>query len=851
MPPTVFQIFVSSTWEDLQPERGCVERALQRMREAKFVGMEYFGSRDTNTRDASLIEVDRSQVYVGIFAGRYGSGITEAEYRRARELKLPCFIYFKRSAVIPEGGRDGDAERRARLQALKDELKKVHTVTEFDEPDELALQVTQQLYRWLIDERLTVADDAAYAVGRPTHAAGHEHARGLAILRDRVKQAWVEGVLDGSVHAAARQELGKHAMPEAVEHPWAQILELPGKSSEMLAASTTMRDTFERAGRSLLILGQPGSGKTITLLELARDLIGLAERDGAQPVPVVVSLSTWTNPSLDLMDWLLGEIQSKYFIPRSLSRPWIEELRLLPLLDGLDEVASGRRADCVYAINRFVELHGVPGIAVCCRMGEYLALSRRLRLHAAICLEPLTSEQLDTQLQAGGSALGALREALLADPELRSLASSPLMFSVMSLTYAGEEAIALNAAERADSTPLQARLFQAYVQRMFQRRGQRAANYSPDAMSRWLHELALRMRQHSLTVFMIEQLQPSWLARAWERMLYAVLSRLGIALILGIGMGALWLLLWVALIQRDDPSLNWLIEAAVGIAVAAFNGCVAGVIEGVRFARQPDAIAASTTRPPRAIAVSLLFGVIWCVTWTLFLGGLEGVMTGILGGILFALLLRAQADPYAAGNDIRTVDALGWSWKKALIGALLGVGWFVVWTFVAGVFKVISMGQLTDLEVAFAVCWVIAMLGPPAGFIVGGLRSKITDIKVKPNQGIVTTARNAVTAALIVALASGILLARLLGWSGSLLLGPFFVLLAFLHYGGIDIIKHYVLRLIVWLSGQGPRSYARFLDQAVGFVLMQRAGAGYVFIHALLLAYFARREEATSAYSPQ
>lgn len=48
------QIFVSSTWEDLQPERKALEGVAQRIREVKFVGMEYFGSRDETTRRASL-----------------------------------------------------------------------------------------------------------------------------------------------------------------------------------------------------------------------------------------------------------------------------------------------------------------------------------------------------------------------------------------------------------------------------------------------------------------------------------------------------------------------------------------------------------------------------------------------------------------------------------------------------------------------------------------------------------------------------------------------------------------------------------------------------------------------------
>lgn len=59
-------IFVSSTWLDLQPERTAVKKALQRMRQTKLNGMEYLGSRDENTKEVSLAEVDRSDVYVGI-----------------------------------------------------------------------------------------------------------------------------------------------------------------------------------------------------------------------------------------------------------------------------------------------------------------------------------------------------------------------------------------------------------------------------------------------------------------------------------------------------------------------------------------------------------------------------------------------------------------------------------------------------------------------------------------------------------------------------------------------------------------------------------------------------------------
>ena len=101
MSPHPVHVFISSTWLDLQPEREAIEVALQRMRETKYAGMEYFGSRDEDTRSTSLAEVDRSQVYVGIFGRRHGSGITEAEYRRRASGSCPASSTSRRKGASP------------------------------------------------------------------------------------------------------------------------------------------------------------------------------------------------------------------------------------------------------------------------------------------------------------------------------------------------------------------------------------------------------------------------------------------------------------------------------------------------------------------------------------------------------------------------------------------------------------------------------------------------------------------------------------------------------------------------------------------------------------------------------
>jgi tetratricopeptide (TPR) repeat protein len=153
LPP--LRVFVSSTSLDLQPERKAVETALQRLRaDTGYVGMEYFGSRDENARDASLDEVDRSRIYIGIFAARYGSGITEDEYRRARQRGLPCFIYFKADPTITPDKVEQNPEQIAKLDKLKAELRQAHVVSHFVNPDDLTARVTADLHRWILDEYL-------------------------------------------------------------------------------------------------------------------------------------------------------------------------------------------------------------------------------------------------------------------------------------------------------------------------------------------------------------------------------------------------------------------------------------------------------------------------------------------------------------------------------------------------------------------------------------------------------------------------------------------------------------------------------------------------------------------------
>jgi hypothetical protein len=319
MLPTIARIFVSSTWLDLQPERHAVEDAINRMNAGKFIGMEYFGSRPENTERASLDEVDRADIYVGIIGGRYGSGITEKEYLRARERELPCFIYFKDDRVVTPEGRDNDAEKAARLDAFKRELTKTHIIaTHFTTPTELAICIRDDLYRWFDQQR--AAEFARGAVGD------------IATTRDdhrsaRLQVGAAEGVLvyDG----AATQTRPR---PTPVRPSVRQFRGLLDRGVESEAAMQTLSELAP-----VEFYGQAGIGKTALLRHLAYHM-----PEGHFPDGVVYRDQAGRRPAADLLQFLFD---SFYESERNYKPREAELLNLLRdkrALVALDDVEAPR-----------------------------------------------------------------------------------------------------------------------------------------------------------------------------------------------------------------------------------------------------------------------------------------------------------------------------------------------------------------------------------------------------------------------------------------------------------------------------------------------------------------------------
>ena len=109
----------------------------------------------------------------------------------------------------------------------------------------------------------------------------------------RVYKDWIEGVLDQAKAALPLIELRSKQEPQAVESPWDYVIQRRATPILPSNLNNNILEVFDSANGTLLILGEPGAGKTITLLQLASELLARAETMPGGPIPVVLNLSSW------------------------------------------------------------------------------------------------------------------------------------------------------------------------------------------------------------------------------------------------------------------------------------------------------------------------------------------------------------------------------------------------------------------------------------------------------------------------------------------------------------------------------------------------------------------------------
>jgi hypothetical protein len=171
------KVMISSTALDLPEHRNEIRLGCARAGFEPCV-MEHLPALDADAIKASLHLVDEADVYVGVFAYRYGYvpdgydiSITEMEYNRAVELKKPRLIFFahKDHPIKIEEVETGPSE--AKLKSLKGRLGKERVVTFFVSPKDLRAQVVEALTALGKEFDTKKAGDAVASVAAKLHRA--------------------------------------------------------------------------------------------------------------------------------------------------------------------------------------------------------------------------------------------------------------------------------------------------------------------------------------------------------------------------------------------------------------------------------------------------------------------------------------------------------------------------------------------------------------------------------------------------------------------------------------------------------------------------------------------------------
>ncbi|MBT9609258.1 MAG: DUF4062 domain-containing protein [Aquabacterium sp.] len=185
-----YQVFVSSTFRDLEHERQEVMHALLEL-DCMPSGMELFPAANESQWNLIKKVIDDCDYYILILAGRYGSigpdGIsyTEMEYRYALESGKPTIAFLHRDPgkVIADKSESTD-EGKAKLKAFRESVEK-KLCKHWDSPQELGSVVSRSLIQLI---------KSTPAVGwvRANELADREATMELLQLRRKVEELQTE-----------------------------------------------------------------------------------------------------------------------------------------------------------------------------------------------------------------------------------------------------------------------------------------------------------------------------------------------------------------------------------------------------------------------------------------------------------------------------------------------------------------------------------------------------------------------------------------------------------------------------------------------------------------------------------
>ena len=550
----------------------------------------------------------------------------------------------------------------------------------------------------------------------------------------------------------------------------------------------------------LLIVGNPGAGKTTTLLELAKSLSEDASEQIPNPIPVLLNLASWSQRKL-ISEWIILEIKTKYGGSTKSIKRWLNEQKLAAMLDGLDELKPDLQEPCINAINEFLEKEKPHYLVVCSRRDEYISRQTRLRLNEAVCLLSLNDNQIQNYLEESKNT--EIWPFIQQDKKLLELVRTPLFWSIS--LVACREINSKSWQQMSSSEERLEYIWNSYIYKRLkdeiqdQNTGKRKS-FNMNKVLKWLHWLSHQLKE-TRNEFILSELQPYILSSKSKRIYYFLLCLI-ISIIIGLTI--------YFKVDFNKELTGELLPQLIGllfsiVLVVTFGGIIQPI----------ERLINSTEIIKISIFVALIAVLISGISFQLFFG------LGLLRiGLLITMLFIG-----GAFSLLTFLGKLQWSW---LFGSILysilylsAITWLIGSTsnvLYAAVASGLSFGQITQITLVR-----ISLRGS----IISNSESSSHS-----NQGI---HKSLINASII-----GVVTGWVIGIISDFPHGVSFGLILWLISGGAACIQHLTLRIVLCWNGFIPWDFSEFLNYATERTLIQRVGGSYRFIHLLLQDHFVK-----------